>query len=619
MFLVLLFGLVSSQQYVSAATCPKVANDEPGWSSIMLDQAVDFVAYHKVVSGILHLRLEANATGYLGFGIADPNSGHMKGADMVTASVVDGQVRAEDRHALFAPSTYDPSTGIGYHSLWATEDVHNDWTIVSGEESNGKTKVYVTRPLDTGDSQDRVIISGTMKIIWSRGSSDTVMYHCGNRGPSMVTFFGEPESESFPAYDGVFEQRVANFSILPATTRYVCQSMQFDTLGGDKHVVAIRPIRVKKYHHHALLHICQQNAYWEAHKIPKVCSGDDRNGGQGVSPLGEIDSGCSGQMWVWAAGSGDFVLPSEAGFRIGNGANKISYIVFEIHYDNPNHDTGVVDDFGFQAFYVKTLRQHDAGQITLGDPTVSMHRTLVTPYQSGDLPHNEAKIHRQATCPSQCTKDFTEPVHVFAQFMHMHHFGEKIYSERYASDGSYIGTPNRVDFWDNAFQPVHEKNTFTVSPGETLQTHCFYNTKGKTGGGKIEFGPETGDEMCMDFLFYYPAQYRGIQANGAQVPFAFCGMFVWGQTALTVCGGLAQSVGNAIIPGGQVSKADVNYVDPVTFGTANKNEPGQSKTASACSSAVGQWQARATVVSGAVQSRHLGPPVLAFLAAKLLV
>ena len=37
---------------------------------------------------------------------------HMKGADLVTASVAAGKVRAEDRHAHFAPTTYsDASLG----------------------------------------------------------------------------------------------------------------------------------------------------------------------------------------------------------------------------------------------------------------------------------------------------------------------------------------------------------------------------------------------------------------------------------------------------------------------------------------------------------------------------
>jgi len=261
--------------------------------------------------------------------------------------------------------------------------------------------------------------------------------------------------------------------------------------------------------------------------------------------------------------------------------------IFEIHYDNPAHDTGVVDDFGFQLFWTSTLRQHDAGQLTLGDPTVSMEHWLGTPYESGNLPYGQPRIHRQATCPGECTQDFTAPIHVFAQFMHMHHFGEKIYSERYDSAGTYIGTPNRIDFWDNAFQPVHEKEPFQIQPGESIQTHCYFNTAGKSGNGNVNFGQGTADEMCMDFLFYYPAQYRGTSQAGKQVPFAFCGMRamdpgIGSDLAMTVCGGINQQGNAAFMPQGQVARPDTHYADPLAFGTANLTGAGQAKRAPVC-------------------------------------
>ena len=43
-----------------------------------------------------------------------------------------------------------------------------------------------------------------------------------------------------------------------------------------------------------------------------------------------------------------------------------------MHYDNARLQPGLVDEFGFEMYYVNKLRQHDAGGMTLGDPTLRM-------------------------------------------------------------------------------------------------------------------------------------------------------------------------------------------------------------------------------------------------------
>jgi DUF971 family protein len=78
-------------------TCPPFGT---GWTTKVLDASINYVASTKVVGSVFHLRLEALTTGWLGFGFAEPTSGHMKGSDLLTTSVVNGVVRIEDRHAL---------------------------------------------------------------------------------------------------------------------------------------------------------------------------------------------------------------------------------------------------------------------------------------------------------------------------------------------------------------------------------------------------------------------------------------------------------------------------------------------------------------------------------------
>lgn len=299
--------------------CPDYGSD---WTSVSLDPTISYHAHHKVVGATLHLRLEAASTGWLGFGIAEQSSGHMKGSDLVTAFVQGGQVRVDDRHAIFAPSTYAlPLAVNGYAGLTALIDTSNDWTVLSGSEEGGRTKVWLTRAIDTGDSQDREVLSGPMRIVWAWGDSDTVAYHGARRGVGRTTFMGSAASDAIPAHDGTWEFHMGSFVVPAAITSYVCKSLRFDA-SRDRHVVAIRPLNGSSFAHHAVLHICSENAWFRAYQTARVCS----------SPLGDSSAGCSGIAWSWAVGMGDFILPPEAGIRIGSGPGKISRVILEVSY-----------------------------------------------------------------------------------------------------------------------------------------------------------------------------------------------------------------------------------------------------------------------------------------------
>lgn len=562
---------------VNANTCPDKGD---GWETRTLNTAIDYKVHYKVVGSVLHLQLNATSPSsggrWLGFGFAEQNSGHMKGSDIVTATIENGVVKVDDRYADFAPSGYTEQGGEQFSGLTAAIDTYQDWTVVSGIIRNGRMEIYLTRPLDTNDKQDRPILAGSRRVIWSYGGGYTVGYHGANRGATMITFIAGGTQRNFPSYDGSWKRRFSNYTVPKQTTTYACQSFEFPTTGSDKHIVAIRGIFKpgnEAYPHHAILHVCQQNEYWQNHSIPDTCSKHFNGNSQGSSPLGEATSQCSSLMWSWAVGLGDFILPQEAGFRVGSGNAKISHVILEIHYDNPHQHT-VVDSTGFEAFYVNTPRANDAAGMTLGDPLVQM----------SSLPINQDLIHRQATCPSACTQDLNQTITVFSGLLHMHHFGRKMYTDLYNSTGHYAKTTNRIDYWDNSFQQMRDDDDFKfqIKPGDSLQTHCYYNTKGRATGSAIPFGPATGDEMCMDFLFYYPAQYRNTDTNGQSQLFAFCGFMDNGGQAQTVCGGLSQENNAYVITSGQVAQNSGGFSDPYNFTSSNKGNGGEAKTTNVC-------------------------------------
>ena len=129
-----------------------------------------------------------------------------------------------------------------------------------------------------------------------------------------------------------------------------------------------------------------------------------------------------------------------------SGANEISHVILEVHLDNPNRLTGVIDTLGFELYYVDTLRANDVGSMIIGDPLVQLDDNSITSlstdqlaFDVGPLPLGQSSVHRQGTCPSECTQSLSAPITVFGQFYHMHNMGQRMITERWASDGTYLG------------------------------------------------------------------------------------------------------------------------------------------------------------------------------------
>ena len=88
---------------------------------------------------------------------------------------------------------------------------------------------------------------------------------------------------------------------------------------------------------------------------------------------------------------------------------------------------------------------------------------------------------------------------------------------------------------------------------------------------------------CMDFIFYYPAQFRGVDTKGDPQLFAFCGARVDSNNVYTLCGSLSQNpVQNALLSEGQEKQSNASFADPLNFGITNKNAGGTAKVADQC-------------------------------------
>jgi hypothetical protein len=64
-----------------------------------------------------------------------------------------------------------------------------------------------------------------------------------------------------------------------------------------------------------------------------------------------------------------------------------------------------------------------------------------------------------------------------------------------------ISQRQHYDFNFQAFEPV-PPDTAMVAPGDLLSTRCTYDSSPRTN--TTRYGEDSQDEMCYNFLMYYP-------------------------------------------------------------------------------------------------------------------
>jgi len=188
---------------------------------------------------------------------------------------------------------------------------------------------------------------------------------------------------------------------------------------------------------------------------------------------------------------------------MGSGEGTIRWFVLEVHYDNPNRETGHVDESGVRIYFTKHLRENDAGTLMLGN----------IGNNEPDIPPKLNSYHVEANCPSECTQQWEHSINVFADTQHMHQVGNMVWSTVHR-DGKQLPDLSRIEYWDFNFQDSFSINR-VLHPGDRINTNCIYNTTSKTT--PTRFGSASSDEMCLEFLMYYPL----LRVNGRQ--FSRCG------------------------------------------------------------------------------------------------
>jgi hypothetical protein len=248
------------------------------------------------------------------------------------------------------------------------------------------------------------------------------------------------------------------------TDQYVCFGFD-EQVGNKRHGIVMGPmIQNLSIVHHVLLFQSDQSMSND----PVVCDAS-------TSASWKLISG-------WAPGGGNLELPREAGFPI----EGTTHWVLQVHYNNTRNLSGQSDNSGFQVCETEQLRPNDAGVLAFGA-------------MEFNIPPRVSSFSVQC---DYTLDDRYQGVKFFSAAPHMHKLGRSIGTQLLRGGN---GTPETV-FEQNPFNFENQANfkldDKAVSPGDVMRTRCNW---ANPTDQEVSFGEKTSDEMCFNFLAYYPA------------------------------------------------------------------------------------------------------------------
>ncbi|KAI0561462.1 Copper type 2 ascorbate-dependent monooxygenase [Gracilaria domingensis] len=310
----------------------------------------------------------SNSSNWIGFGISEPTSGSMLGADVVTAEFSSGQTiecELTDRYVPFYAFPLIKSIADAPSAFPLPDDCQNDdsWTLISCMRSteDGQLILEVSRSLDAHDAQDREIPPGPNSVIYAYGSA--FAYHGSRRSSTRVILYeedGTPDAgmdeKPLPEdVDGSIDVTATGWTVpSDKVTTYACTSKVIRLSPGEQRmIVAAEPIlnaTDDAMVHHLTFWLCRSEEYAELTRSTVECS---TGGSEIPGPQGSNFAQCATFIYAYVKGMKRLVLPEEAGILMDD-ENYI--LILETHYDNPDLRPNTFDSSGVRVYYTNTMR-----------------------------------------------------------------------------------------------------------------------------------------------------------------------------------------------------------------------------------------------------------------------
>ncbi|XP_054152477.1 DBH-like monooxygenase protein 2 homolog [Oppia nitens] len=449
------------------------------WTVNADNQSIDFLC-------------EVRTTGWIGLGLS-PNGG-MKSSDIIIAWI-DDNTGITHFHDRFASGESVPQI-----------DESQDWYLISSKQNSTHTVIHFQRPLITCDhNNDRDITRDTTRLIYAYSDSDPQsdtdlkMHSSHQRGSKSVLLLTDPSTQKYEPMVHELNNRniqnpliinVKNITIDKKETTYWCKIVKFSTIDG--HVIKFKPYITsgnEPFVHHMSIYTC-------FHPNPTLLDKFIDNEGSDCTDSKSMPQDfnhCFTPLLMWAVGGGTYNLPPDVGFPMGQ-SSDITYLMLNIHYDNPDQVVGRQDSSGLEIYLTQKLRKYEAHTLSFG--SALDNRLFVPPKQK--------QFHMSGHCHTKCFEKVLDPngLKVFAVWPHAHLLATKVKVRHFRGDEElpWLEFDSNYDFNLQSFRTLDPM--VIIKMGDQLTVECEYDssTKNKTVMG----GYGTSDEMCAAFLYYYP-------------------------------------------------------------------------------------------------------------------
>jgi hypothetical protein len=318
--------------------------------------------------------------GWVAFGLS-PNGG-MDKSDVFVGWISNGQVNFTDRHIAGRKVLIDQN---------------QDWILLKSSESNGVNVFKFKRNITSCDSEDLHIEKGSPYVIYAYSDADPVpgtdiAYHGSMRGSTklnLISVADESPKQPEPNTE-ILDITIENLILPKQDTYYYCKGFQVPkSLTQKRHIYKYEFIFPKinyKSMHHALLYECRPGYDGEN---PKYEDGECYTS----SAKGE---NCQAISIGWAVGGQESIYyPKDMGYPIG-GDTDYSYLILELHYDNPQLDIGFIDKAILRFYMTTNLKPKELGILTLGADS--------SPYGIA-IPAKADRFSMQTYCFNDCLND----------------------------------------------------------------------------------------------------------------------------------------------------------------------------------------------------------------------
>jgi dopamine beta-monooxygenase len=493
------------------------SNVKLGWSELIEKNGTNFIFFR--LSVLTH-KLPMT----VGFGMSD--RGDFNSADLFTIEI---RLKSAVGRKLQPQVSYSDAHTDTAGRL--RRDLKQNYRFAEArvEKTNSKNSLYKVdiefeRSLDTCDNEnDYLIEHGTVHLIYFLlvdrfKKIDEIMNESTLTDLSPFMPAGKDESDSYGMkqaqlvrstyYDNeqasfdrkkhkFFEVTNNRIKLPTQDTTYWCTVYKLNPRFVRKHhIIAFESVISKEsagiVHHMELFH-CVSDPSENMTAFSGQCTSE-------AKPAGIVQ--CRKVVAAWAMGASRFIYPEHVGGVIG-GKDYSQYLVLEIHYDNPDLRSSIVDSSGMRVFYQggggpddEPLRKYDAGILEIG--------LEYNPKNS--IPPGLKEFYLHGFCFGQCTRAAFAPsngITVFASQLHTHLTGRRVWTSL-VRDGRVAQILNSDNHYDQMFQEIRLlSEPMRVRPGDSLVHTCVYNTESRQnmtlGGYSIR------DEMCVNYMHYYPA------------------------------------------------------------------------------------------------------------------